>query len=547
MGSSGGDAPIEELAAAITAGAVRLAAATASWLRLVAEFDERGGWHGVNIRSCAEWLAWQCGLSPGAAREHVRVARALRSLRSIDDAFAAGRLSYSKVRALTRIAEPDCEAALLEFALSATASQTERFCRQWRRWDDEASDRRRPEDGLLFEYTTDDEGFFTLRVRGPVERGAPMMAAIDSLAERDARRERARNKKATARQEQIRAAGGVVGPDLAERCAEDAAVGLARERRTARRITALTALAEARAGMDRRPGDPPRREVVVHVDAEVLADDTAAGRAYYEGGSAVTGAQARRLLCEASVVAMLEKGREPLAVGRRRRLATKAQRRALLRRDGGCARPGCPEDRLERLHAHHLRHWLFGGRTDLANLVLLCDTDHGLVHDDDLVLRRTEGRLVVLDSDGRRVWGTADAAFADGLAGLPSDPATPPAYVGVPPFDQLSGRRAGDAPAASRPTPARSAAERVPDRSRPAGRRDSVRPAAQRRRIDRVLFPDGPPGDLPDTLQERYDRMNLRYAVGVLMTNRDLVRRLAAEAAGTSRDVPAGTSRTGRG
>jgi len=547
MGSNGGDAPIEELAAAITAGAVRLAAATASWLRLVAEFDERGGWHGVNIRSCAEWLAWQCGLSPGAAREHVRVARALRSLRSIDDAFAAGRLSYSKVRALTRIAEPDCEAALLEFALSATASQTERFCRQWRRWDDEASDRRRPEDGLLFEYTTDDEGFFTLRVRGPVERGAPMMAAIDSLAERDARRERARNKKATARQEQIRAAGGVVGPDLAERCAEDAAVGLARERRTARRITALTALAEARAGMDRRPGDPPRREVVVHVDAEVLADDTAAGRAYYEGGSAVTGAQARRLLCEAGVVAMLEKGREPLAVGRRRRLATKAQRRALLRRDGGCARPGCPEDRLERLHAHHLRHWLFGGRTDLANLVLLCDTDHGLVHDDDLVLSRTEGRLVVLDSDGRRVWGTADAAFADGLAGLPSDPATPPAYVGVPPFDQLSGRRAGDAPAASRPTPARSAAERVPDCRRPAGRRDSVRPAAQRRRIDRVLFPDGPPGDLPDTLQERYDRMNLRYAVGVLMTNRDLVRRLAAEAAGTSRDVPAGMSRTGRG
>src|SRR3954453_1355641 len=467
MGSSDGDAPIEELAAAITAGAVRLAAATASWLRLVGEFDDRGGWHGVNIRSCAEWLAWQCGLSPGAAREHVRVARALQSLRSIDAAFAAGRLSYSKVRALTRIAEPDCEAALLEFALSATASQTERFCRQWRRWDDEASDRRRPEDELCFEYTTDDEGFFTLRVRGPVEQGAPMMAAIDSLAERDARRERARNKKATARHEQIRAAGGAVAPDLAERCAADAAVGLARERRTARRITALTALAEARAGMDRRPGAPPRREVMVHVDADVLADDTATGRAYYEGGAAVTGAQARRLLCEATVVAMLEKGREPLAVGRRRRLATKAQRRALLRRDGGCARPGCPEDRLERLHAHHLRHWLFGGRTDLANLVLLCDTDHGLVHDNDLVMSRTDGRLVVLDDDGRHVWGTADAAFADGLA---TDPATSPTYIGVQPFAQVSARRPGAAPAGSRPSSARSVAERAPRHGRPAGR-----------------------------------------------------------------------------
>src|SRR3954451_20796168 len=450
MGSSGEDTPIEELAAAITAGAGRLAAATASWLRLVGEFDDRGGWHGVNIRSCAEWLAWQCGLSPGAAREHVRVARALQSLRSIDGAFAAGRLSYSKGRALTRIAEPNCEAALLEFALSATASQTERFCRQWRRWDDETSDRRRAEDELFFEYTTDDEGFFTLRVRGPVEQGAPMMAAIDSLAERDARRERARNKKATARHEQIRAAGGAVAPDLAERCAEDAAVGLARERRTARRIPALTALAEPRAGMDRRPGDPPRREVVVHVDADVLADDTAAGRAHYEGGPAITGARARRMLCEAPVVVMLQKGREPLAVGRRKRRATKGQRRALLRRDGGSALPGCPEARIERLHAHHMRHWLFGGRTDLANLVLLCDADHGLAHAHDLVLGRHDGRLIVLTPDGRHIWGTSCAGFTFGLSMIDADRTTDSAdgtspFVGVHPIDDLVGRRPTDA------------------------------------------------------------------------------------------------------
>ena len=101
--------PLPELAAAITAGAVRLAAATAAWLRLIVEFDERGGWHGYGIMSCAHWLAWQCGLSPGAAREHVRVARALQSLPLTEAAFAEGRLSYSKVRAMTRIAEPDSE------------------------------------------------------------------------------------------------------------------------------------------------------------------------------------------------------------------------------------------------------------------------------------------------------------------------------------------------------------------------------------------------------------------------------------------------------
>ena len=64
--------PLPDLARASTAGAVRLAAATAAWLLLVSEFDERGGWHGVGISSCAHWLAWQCGMSPVTAREHVR-------------------------------------------------------------------------------------------------------------------------------------------------------------------------------------------------------------------------------------------------------------------------------------------------------------------------------------------------------------------------------------------------------------------------------------------------------------------------------------------
>src|SRR5215218_5960700 len=107
--------PLPELAQAITSGAVRMAAATAAWLRLVAEFDERGGWHGVGINSCGHWLAWQCGMSPTTGREHARVARALRALPRISAAFSAGRLSYAKVRALTRIAADDCEVPLLEF------------------------------------------------------------------------------------------------------------------------------------------------------------------------------------------------------------------------------------------------------------------------------------------------------------------------------------------------------------------------------------------------------------------------------------------------
>jgi hypothetical protein len=501
---------LSELAVEITSGAVRLAAATDAWLRLVAEFDRREGWHAVGVLSCAHWLAWQCGMSPGTAREHVRVARALTTLPRLAGAFAEGRLSYSKVRALTRIAEPDTEASLLEFALAATASQTERLVRQWRRAD--AADAETLTLKRQFDHWWDDDGMLVLRVRLEPEQGAQLLTAIESLAERAARRDRAEAKRrAVADTPSAAAAAGDVAAASTD---EDDEVALPRERTTARRCAALAQLAEAAGDLDRRPADPPRREVVVHVDAAILADDTAAGRAHIEGGPALHAGQVRRMLCGASVVSMLERGLEVLAVGRTRRLATRAQRRALMRRDGGCARPGCPEARIERLHAHHMRHWIHGGRTDLSNLVLLCDADHGVVHDLDLVMTRRDGRLIVTAPDGRRVWGTSDAAFLVGLDGPGSLPAPGDAFIGVHPIDQRIGRRPGTAPTAE-PAPV----------TRDAASRPGVFGAAD---MTALLFPDGPPA-LVDAMATNGERADLRWAVGVLMGNRDLLRRLAAE------------------
>lgn len=89
-----------------------LTAATARLLDLIREFDARGGWsHG--FVSCAAWLTWRVGLAPGAAREHVRVARALGTLPRLARALACGELSYSKVRELTRVATPETEDRLL--------------------------------------------------------------------------------------------------------------------------------------------------------------------------------------------------------------------------------------------------------------------------------------------------------------------------------------------------------------------------------------------------------------------------------------------------
>ncbi len=506
--------PLPELAREITAGAVRLAAATAAWLQLVAEFDRRDGWGAHGIKSCAHWLAWQCGMSPTTAREHVRVARALVHLPRLAAAFAEGRLSYSKIRAVTRVAEPETEQMLLELAVAATASQLDRVVREWRRSD-------RVDEGVVaerrqFQHWWDDDGTLVVRMRLGPEEGADFLAAVDSRVEADARRDRAAAKRVAVRgappdaaatetpgAEARDAEGSDAGADEMEQ------VACARERTSARRCAAVAALARAGQRVGRRPGDPPLREVVVHVDAAVLADDGAAGQAYLEGGPALHPAQVRRMLCGATVLTMLERDREVLGVGRSRRLATRSQRRALLRRDGGCARPGCTETRIERLHAHHMRHWLFGGGTDLDNLVLLCDVDHGLVHDDDLVMHRRDGRLVVVAPDGRRVWGAGDAAFVGGVAGLLGTAgSTDDPFVGIQPIDELAARR----PASGGGAPAGSGSASAGD-------------------LVSLLFPGGQP-DLPAGMHVNGERMDLDHVVWVLLHQRDLQRRLAAEARG---------------
>src|SRR6184192_991012 len=115
-----------------------LDAATARLLDLIREFDARGGWNNGACLSCAHWLCYRVGLEMRAARERVRVARALGTLPQLAQALARGELSYSKVRALTRIATPETEERLLKVGRAGTAEHVERIVRGWRRVDRKA-------------------------------------------------------------------------------------------------------------------------------------------------------------------------------------------------------------------------------------------------------------------------------------------------------------------------------------------------------------------------------------------------------------------------
>ena len=171
-----------------------LDAASARLLDLIREFDARGGW-GNGFRSCAAWLSWRVGLEPGAAREHVRVARALGTLRRLAQALARGELSYSKVRALTRVATPETEERLLAVGRAGTAEHVELIVRGWRRMDRKAEAQestRRHRNRTLHVYP-DGDGMVVIRARLEPEVGAVVMQALTAAREALYRRRETKN------------------------------------------------------------------------------------------------------------------------------------------------------------------------------------------------------------------------------------------------------------------------------------------------------------------------------------------------------------------
>src|SRR5699024_4746129 len=156
---------VAELATELTGLAGRIAAQTCQFLVLLGEFDAREGWgQYAGILSCAHWLSWQCGMSNSTAREHVRVARALRDLPLTQSEFAAGRLSYSKVRAITRVATPEREPELVDIGRAGTAAQLDRFCAAARKSTTLPEVNQRHTQRTL-SYTTDEDGSLVLHAR----------------------------------------------------------------------------------------------------------------------------------------------------------------------------------------------------------------------------------------------------------------------------------------------------------------------------------------------------------------------------------------------
>ncbi len=414
----------------------RIQAATYELLVLIRAFDEREGWEGC--QSCAHWLNWRTGLKLGAAREKVRVARTLGDLTLLSDAMQRGQISYSKVRALTRVATPANERRLLDFALCAPASYVERLARAWRRVDraTEAADDQRRQTRRHLNTWVDDDGMVVIRGRLSPEVGAVVRRALEAASDR------------------LRT--------------EVAAADAAETSTVQRQADALGLVAESALAADLDRGTAgDRYQVVLHVEADTLQTDAAApashvsaetsshavgstgrgdanaggrpvaasssprmaGHAALEDGDGlrVSAETSRRMSCDAAAVVMRHAPDGAiLDVGRKTRTIPPALRRALQARDRQCRFPGC---HARRCDAHHVRHWADGGATRLDNLVLLCRRHHRAVHE--------EGFTVRLDPTG-------DAEFC-WPNGRPFPAVPPPPRWSGPPLAPTDARLAASA------------------------------------------------------------------------------------------------------
>ena len=369
--------------------------ATCEMFTLIADFDRREGW-ADNFSSCAEWLAWRTGRTLAAARENVRVAHALEELPLTTTAKKSGQLSYTKVRTMTRVATPETEATLLEYAQSTSAARLEWLARGWKKLsrDGELAAEEVRHQSRTFSVAVDADGMYVVRGRLEPEVGAVLMRAIEAASDVLYRGED--RGRAAARSAAARRCGGTWWPSGRWR-----------------RGLGGTGWWGAAAG-------PNATRWWFHADAATLAERGETGRSELDGVR-VSAETSRRMACDAARVAMRHRDGEVVSVGRRRRTIPPHIRRALEERDRGCRYSGCASRFTE---AHHVKHWADGGETSLANTIVLCRRHHRLVHEG--------GTRMALDRDGKAAFFTREGAVMGSAPPLPEvtrqllEPPSPP-------------------------------------------------------------------------------------------------------------------------
>ncbi|MGC5256048.1 DUF222 domain-containing protein [Gordonia sp. DT218] len=353
----------DEIADRLVGYASQVAAMTARFLDLLAAFDDRSAWGGDGILSCAHWLTWRTGLSIRTAQDHLRVAHAVPALPLIREAFSHGRLSYSKVRALTRVATPEREQELLNVAMSSTAAQVERLVRKLRHIDRHAEEEERGQIDSRGSWRWNDDGSLSVNLRLSPLDGARFLAGA-VRAEYERTRIGGDPDVPTPTDPASETPSSKSAPDLWRNVPSDIA-------------PAVIAMADTVQTVIEVPEFVPGAEVVVHDDVD---------EPHIDGGPALDRAEVDEARC-GGTERRVRRGKRGVVLtwGRKRRMPTRALMRIIFERDRCCRVPGC--GRTRHLHAHHVQFVSHGGTTEPDNLILLCSTHHRALHRGEFSIR----------------------------------------------------------------------------------------------------------------------------------------------------------------
>lgn len=340
-------------------------AAQRRMLLAITACDDEAIWDDGSARDFPHWLAMQLGISTWAARRWITAAHALPELPRLSAAFEAGSLSLDKVLDLCRFATPTTERKLITWARRvspACVRETANVAVATPK--EEAADK--DKDLFLHYWLTDDDKVLVLQGAMPADWGAVVSKALDRLAGR---------------------LPDIVSDDDHSEPLEGT-LG-------ARRARALHALCSRAIAEDQ---DADRATIVVFAELEALL---AGGNGKVENGAVLHAETILRLACDARLQTVVRDGKgDIVGIGRADRNVPRWLQRQLRYRDGRCTFPGCEAKWF--LHAHHIRHWIKGGPTDLDNLVLVCHWHHKLLHESNWNVELNGDEVTWFRPDGRR-------------------------------------------------------------------------------------------------------------------------------------------------
>jgi hypothetical protein len=357
----------EAIMALAAATSRRIAREKARFLKYTRVIGRREGWRTEGATSLEAWIVARCGDSPASARSYAHVGEQLEDLPELTAGLASGDLSFDKVRAIVDVATPANDGELTDLALECTVRQLQEVARTERGAPSSRAESDHESRSVRF-----NDDCHTVTAKLPPESYAEVKSRLETGA-------RALPSDGETRWDQ-------------RLC--DVYMGI------------------FGSGHERQQGASPY-VVVVHAPIETLADESSELAGELERDGLISADTVRRLACDATVIVALDDDLgHTMYEGRARRFPSGPQRREVMRRDRHCRFPGCAN--VTFTNVHHIKPWGSGGRTDLENLVLMCQHHHYRLHslgwsmtgnaNEELTLVAPTGRVMI--SRPSPLWAT---------------------------------------------------------------------------------------------------------------------------------------------